>query len=200
MMRAIELSDVTTDDVLFIEKNKTVTLTWRVSKTDSQGATISRTLQCVCEDQCDLRCPYSALRVLVNFAKLKNTPEKAIATNTKDLRATKAEIVKSWQRLYGKEVRGHSTRRSGALQYIRKGWTVSQVIYLGRWKSSIILEYAQEAFQSMPVNNSNSFKGETEKDKQTSVIKEVVTQKSMPEDDKEKRELLTRLKGRAQIT
>lgn len=52
---------------------------------------------------------------------------------------------------------GHSTRRSGALQYIRKGWSVSQVAFLGRWKSNIILQYADEALQSIPVNASANF-------------------------------------------
>ena len=46
-----------------------------------------------------------------------------------------------------------------ALQYIRKGWAVSQVGYLGRWKSNVILEYAQEALESLAVNASNHFKG-----------------------------------------
>lgn len=50
--------------------------------------------------------------------------------------ATKAEIVSVWKRLRSRSVTGHSTRRSGALQYIRKGWAISQVGYLGRWKSN----------------------------------------------------------------
>jgi hypothetical protein len=54
-------------------------------------------------------------------------------------------------------VSGHSTRRSGALQYIRKGWAVSQVAYLGRWKSNVILEYAQEALETMAINAGNTF-------------------------------------------
>jgi hypothetical protein len=60
---------------------------------------------------------------------------------------TKSHIVKDWQWLYGDEVTGHSARRSGALQYIRKGWPVTQVGYLGRWKSNVIMEYAQEALE-----------------------------------------------------
>ena len=32
---------------------------------------------------------------------------------------------------------GHSARRSGALHYIREGWDIPQVGYLGRWKSAI---------------------------------------------------------------
>ena len=67
-------------------------------------------------------------------------------------RATKKDLVDSWRTLYGQDITGHSARRSGALQYIRKGWAVSQVGYLGRWKSNIILEYSQEALESMAVN------------------------------------------------
>ena len=64
----------------------------------------------------------------------------------------------SWKTLYGSTITGHSARRSGALQYIRDGWPVSQVGYLGRWKSNVILEYAQEALESMAVNAGITFK------------------------------------------
>lgn len=70
---------------------------------------------------------------------------------------TKGQIIEAWRNLFGKKVSGHSGRRSGALQYIRRGWRVPQVAYLGRWKSNVILEYAveyaEEALESMPVKS-----------------------------------------------
>lgn len=39
--------------------------------------------------------------------------------------ATKAQIVKTWRWLYGQGVSGHSGRRSGALSYIRAGWSIT---------------------------------------------------------------------------
>ena len=50
------------------------------------------------------------------------------------------------------EVGGHSAGRTGALSYIRKGWAIPQVAYLGRWKSDLIYQYAEEALASLPVN------------------------------------------------
>lgn len=65
-------------------------------------------------------------------------------------------------------------RRSGALQYIRKGWAVSQVGYLGRWKSNIILEYAQEALESMAVNVGVAF-GHSDYLKDPSTVEKEIT-------------------------
>lgn len=66
--------------------------------------------------------------------------------------ATKAMLVSSWQTIFKQRDTGHSARRTGALSYIREGWSISQVAYLGRWKSSVILQYAEEALASMPAN------------------------------------------------
>ena len=157
MMREIELSNLRTEDIKFDCANRMVTILWRESKKDTEGIGISRTLQCLCENGCDLKCPYAVLETLVNHPTLRGTPMGAIAIGKKGRLATKADIVHDWRKLYGKDVTGHSTRRSGALQYIRKGWAVSQVGYLGRWKSNIIMEYAQEALESMAVNNTQCF-------------------------------------------
>ena len=60
--------------------------------------------------------------------------------------------------MYGSEITGHSARRTGALRYIRLGWNIAQVAYLGRWSSSIIYQYAAEALRELPVNESSAFK------------------------------------------
>ena len=158
MMREIEIAALTTNDVIFDKTNRVVSLVWRVSKTDTKAEGMRRALQCLCQqNQCDLRCPYAVLEALCNKAKLSNNVDDLLAADQKGYPATKRDIVKDWQNLYGKEVTGHSTRRSGALQYIRKGWTISQVAFLGRWKSNIIMEYAQEALQSLAVNVGSKF-------------------------------------------
>lgn len=65
--------------------------------------------------------------------------------------ASKGEIVAAWRSLFGKKVTGHSARRSGARQYIRRVWRVPQVAYLGRWDPNVTLQYAEEALATMPV-------------------------------------------------
>ena len=157
MMREIELAALKTTDIKFDEASRRVSITWRASKADAECRGISRTLQCICNDSCDMKCPYATLEVLVNNAVLKGTKGGHVAVNADNHVASKSDIVKDWQKLFNPLVTGHSTRRSGALQYIRKGWSISQVGYLGRWKSSIIMEYAQEALESLAINSSNQF-------------------------------------------
>ena len=162
MMREIEISGLSTEDVRFDPVNRMVTLMWRESKKDTDGLSLSRTLQCLCTEGCDLKCPYAVMESLVNHAALRGTEGGCLAACIDGRRATKAEVVKDWKAIFGTKVTGHSARRSGALQYIRKGWAVSQVGYLGRWKSNVIMEYAQEALESLAVNNTNCFGGDSQ--------------------------------------
>eukprot|EP00434_Breviolum_minutum_P008400 symbB.v1.2.007413.t1/scaffold453.1/size202423/4 len=160
MMREIEIAALRTSNVHFNPKNRTVTLQWLESKMDQSGKSFTRVLQCLCGDGCDLRCPYENLKVIVQKVREVYGVEEEdpwLATTKAGVPATKQQVISAWQGLFGKAVTGHSTRRSGALQYIRKGWSVSQVAFLGRWKSNIILEYADEALQSIPVNSSGNF-------------------------------------------
>ena len=73
MMREIELAALKTTDIKFDESARRVTITWRASKADAECRGISRTLQCICNDSCDMKCPYATLEVLVNNAVLKGT-------------------------------------------------------------------------------------------------------------------------------
>ena len=136
-----------------------MSLKLRVSKTDPSAHSVTRTLQCLCEDVCDLKCPYAVMEVLLHETISKDTKDGALAVATDEnrSRATKSELVDSWATLFNIPVTGHSTRRSGALQYIRRGWAVSQVAFLGRWKSNLIIQYAQEALESMAVNVGGRF-------------------------------------------
>ena len=74
MMREIEIAALTAEDIKFEEASRMVTINWKESKKDAEGLGISRTLQCVCEHGCDLRCPFAVLESLVNLAALRGTP------------------------------------------------------------------------------------------------------------------------------
>ncbi len=152
MMRELEVAALTADLIQFSKTDRSVMVTWEVSKTDPAAAGVKRVLKCVCEGDCDLRCPYEVMLFLVTKAKERRTHPCYLALDDQGFTVSKAQVVASWQFLYGPTITGHSARRSGALQYIRKGWSVAQVAFLGRWKSNIILEYAQEALQTMAVN------------------------------------------------
>ena len=190
MMREIEIAALKRDNFEFNTALKTVALTWFESKTDQEGATITRVLQCQCVDgACGLRCPYdNAMQLVRNaFEGGEERRHGFLATTTRGKAASKHMVLKAWQELFGKEISGHSTRRSGALQYIRKGWSISQVAFLGRWRSNIILQYADEALQSIPVNASSNFNLE----KKDSAV---VRQASIPKDTVIQQEIVMELK------
>ena len=79
-----------------------------------------------------------------------------------------SQLIAAWRELYGKEVSGHLARRTGALTYVRKGWPLAQIAYLGRWKSSIIYQYSEEALQSIPVNREELRGAAPQKEKEPS--------------------------------
>ena len=149
MLREVELAAVYKEDIAIDPKERIVSLTLRISKGDQEAMGLKRTLQCDCQS-CDWTepCPY-------NIAKrvLGNTPIETdrIVHGDGEGVVEKSQTIAAWRKLYGKKVSGHSGRRSGALQYIRRGWHVPQVAYLGRWKSNVILQYAEEALETMPV-------------------------------------------------
>ena len=47
---------------------------------------------------------------------------------------------------------GHSGRRSGAMWYARLGLPIHEIGTLGRWKSSAVFRYIEEALQDIPLN------------------------------------------------
>eukprot|EP00435_Cladocopium_sp_Y103_P057330 s591_g19.t1 len=104
----------------------------------------------------DINLSHEDRLVLVNAAMLRGS-DGTISVDTEGRTAAKADLVKDWKRLFNIPVTGHSTRRTGALQYIRLGWSVPQIGFLGRWKSNVILSYAEEALESMAVNTPGKF-------------------------------------------
>ena len=152
MLREVELAAIHKEDILIDEKEKLVPLTLRLTKTDQEGRGLRRTLQCCCPGECgwDETCPFMITRTALDHIPIE---EDKLVHGDKEEEVTKGQIVEAWRKLFGRRVSGHSGRRSGALQYIRKGWRVPQVAYLGRWKSNVILEYAEEALDSMPVKS-----------------------------------------------
>eukprot|EP00435_Cladocopium_sp_Y103_P009335 s5162_g2.t1 len=156
MMREIEIANLTIADINLSQEDRLVKVTWTESKMDQEGLSISRTLQCICQGGCDISCPYAVSEVLVNAAMLRGS-DGTISVDTEGRTAAKADLVKDWKHLFNIPVTGHSTRRTGALQYIRLGWSVPQVGFLGRWKSNVILSYAEEALESMAVNTPGKF-------------------------------------------
>eukprot|EP00435_Cladocopium_sp_Y103_P076222 s94_g82.t1 len=156
MLREIELALVEKDHIRLNFDTKRVTFILPMSKTDQEGNEVRRVLQCLCPNKiCDVSCPFFvAVRLLDKMIAL-GWNKASVLNNGKQ--ATKAQLVADWRKIFGPSVSGHSARRTGALRYIRSGWSISQVAYLGRWRSSVIMEYAAEALESLPVNLGHTF-------------------------------------------
>ena len=149
MMRELEIAALHTGLVHLNPEDRTVMVSWESSKNDTSAAGTRRVLKCICDGDCDMRCPYEVLAFLVKKAKEVVSHPHYLAVDGAGQPVSKAAVVGSWQYLYGPSITGHSGSRSGALQYIRKGRSISQVAFLGRWKSNII--------QTMAVNVGDKF-------------------------------------------
>ena len=153
MLREIELAAMNVSDVFIDYINKRVTVTIRTSKMDAESKGVRRTLQCLCqENTCLKECPFTVSAKLVGMVESFNGTDSKLALTKRKNTPSKYAMVNTWKAFYGEHLTGHSARRTGALKYIREGWSVSQVAHLGRWKSSAILLYAEEAMEDMPAN------------------------------------------------
>ena len=65
---------------------------------------------------------------------------------------TKLNMVESWKQGLVPKISGHSARRSGAMYYTRAHMALADISYLGRWKSSAVLRYIEDALQDIPLN------------------------------------------------
>ncbi len=153
MLREIELAAMNVSDVLIDYMSKKVTVTIRTSKMDAEAKGVRRTLQCLCQEgTCHRECPFDVSAKLVSLVERFNGTDSKLALTKRKSTPSKYAVVNTWKAFYGGQLTGHSARRTGALKYIREGWSVSQVAHLGRWKSSAILLYAEEALEDMPAN------------------------------------------------
>eukprot|EP00435_Cladocopium_sp_Y103_P056771 s1426_g19.t1 len=153
MLREIELANICTEDIMLDHTVRRVTLTLKMTKTDPEAKGVRRTLQCLCSgNNCEVECPFIVSQSLLGKVEKFNGTGSPVALTKAKILAKKADLVRTWKWLFGKDTSGHSGRRTGALQYIRSGWSVTQVAHLGRWKSSAILAYAEEALEQMPAN------------------------------------------------
>ena len=155
MLREVELALVELEHITMDFENKTIKLVLPVTKTDQESNKVTRVLQCCCDVfPCKQDCPcYVTARLLdgMQAKKLKHA-----CTTKRGKRASKAALVGDWRTLFG-SASGHSARRTGALMYIRAGWAIAQVAFLGSWKSNIIYQYANEALEPLPVNNRHTY-------------------------------------------
>eukprot|EP00435_Cladocopium_sp_Y103_P072030 s106_g39.t1 len=151
MLRAIEAANVKAKDVVVKVEEKIVRCHIRKSKTDQKGAGSWRTLSCCGNSPCQRSCAFNlaimALNDLDNAEK-----ESALFPDGRGNEVSKIHMVTSWAGHLQEEVTGHPARRSGAMAYARAGLEVQSIQFLGRWKSSAVVRYIEEALTELPMN------------------------------------------------
>ena len=101
-------------------------------------------------------CPYNlAVISLADHAKGKTGAYLFPTMDRKHV--SQFNLVKSWSEYLTQGVSGHSARRSGAMMYARGGMSVQEIAYLGRWKSSAVFRYIEQALQDVPLNITGKF-------------------------------------------
>ena len=151
MLRAIEAANVRASDVVVKTENKVVRLNVRKSKMDQKGAGTWRTLKCCGLEHCKRDCPFDlAIRALNDLkGATANTP---LFPDNKGGNVSKIHMVTSWTKNIDEDMTGHSARRSGAMRYARQGMSVQAIQFLGRWESSAVFRYIEEAMTEIPMN------------------------------------------------
>ena len=151
MLRAIEASSLEVGHVSIDHEKKTVRLYIPKSKVDQKGLGVSRCLACCCCGACDTLCPWSL--AMMALAKLRDLSSKApLFPSYEGKKLSQYCLVKSWTVKLEGSITGHSARRSGAMRYARLGWHIQDIAFLGRWKSSAVFRYIEQALQEVPAN------------------------------------------------
>ena len=79
-------------------------------------------------------------------------PHEFVFQDSQGKKLSKAKMVEGWAMVTSENIQGHSARRSGAMGYVRLGMPIQELAFLGRWRSSVVLTYAEDALQSEPAN------------------------------------------------
>ena len=153
MLREIEMRKMKLQDITFPGDNRWITIWLPTSKCDQEGRGIRRTLRCCGKSPCTPLCPWALGWKVVEVARAKGAlPGSALFASWNNLKATsKSGNIKAWKAHLGEHVSGHSPRRSGAMYYVRAGLPIQELAFLGRWKSNVVLQYAEEALQEKAV-------------------------------------------------
>ena len=149
MLRCAEVAAVRWSHVSVDKAKKFVTLRIPISKTDQTGWGVRRTLGCCGLRRCVWTCAWKVWSELLKRSTSKS--EFVFLERFESSKSTR-KMTMAWQSKLKAGVTGHSARRSGAMMYVRAGLPLQEVAFLGRWKSNVVLNYAEEALEKVPAN------------------------------------------------
>ena len=191
MLREVEVSSMKWRDVTKCEVGKKITIFIPLSKCDQQGLGVRRTLQCCMNKSCFRWCCWRVWNEIFKaYRGPLRDPHEYIFQDSEHRKLSKAKMVEGWARVTNEHIQGHSARRTGAMNYVRLGMPIQELAFLGRWKSTVVLSYAEDALQSEPANRNLTNRGNSKGKKseaaaEPSASKENV--RDMPMDMKEKK-------------
>ena len=153
MLREIEVSAMKWKDVSADWSRKRISIFIPISKCDQQALGVRRTLQCCANRTCQRWRPWRLwLELWRALHGDQREPGEFVFQDVEGKKLSKAKMVEGWAKVTVPEIQGHSARRSGAMGYVRLGMPIQELAFLGRWKSSVVLTYAEDALESEPAN------------------------------------------------
>eukprot|EP00438_Fugacium_kawagutii_P003145 Skav224992 [mRNA] locus=scaffold373:32709:39847:- [translate_table: standard] len=148
----ISLSVLRVSDLAVDLARRAASLNVTKSKMDQKAKGVRRTLRCCGHTTCLRECPVSlATRILADHTQFSE--QAPLFPDNNGTMVPKVRMVKAWMDVLDPEISGHSARRTGAMLYARLGTPLHEIAMLGRWKSSAVFRYGEEALQDIPLNN-----------------------------------------------
>ena len=151
MLRAIEASQIMAKDLELDQDHKTVKLFIKKSKTDQKASGTWRTLACCGKSPCARDCAFKLASIALEDLR-SNSPDSPLFPDGEGHWVSKLHMVTAWSAHLDEGATGHSARRSGAMHYARRGTPIQSIQFLGRWKSSAVFRYVEEAMMEIPLN------------------------------------------------
>ena len=154
MLRAVEAVQVEVKHLTVNTDEKTVKLFIPKSKMDQAEKGTFRTLGCCGKSPCKIFCAWRIAEDAIEETKKKKSKGKTryLFPTSCGEKVSQFNLIRAWQTYLDEGLTGHSARRSGAMQYTRLGMSVPEISFLGRWKSSAVFRYIEEALQELPAN------------------------------------------------
>eukprot|EP00438_Fugacium_kawagutii_P030047 Skav201343 [mRNA] locus=scaffold1389:351053:352966:+ [translate_table: standard] len=151
MLRSTEAAGVKKGHVKINGEKKEVSLLIPVSKTDQRAAGTRRTLKCCGLQVCSRYCPFDLAQKCVTELPQVN-PDEPMFPDFEGRAMTRLQLIAAWAGKLDQHMSGHSARRSGAMYYTRQNMSIETLSFLGRWRSSAVFRYVEEALVEVPLN------------------------------------------------
>eukprot|EP00435_Cladocopium_sp_Y103_P022794 s3697_g5.t1 len=161
MLREIEANACKWEHVRVDGQARRISLFIPVSKMDQMGRGVKRTLQCCGQMPCIRFCAWSVWQRMETERAKRKTRGKFMFVDKDDKQLSKSKMIELWKTANDGPLSGHSARRSGAMEHVRQGLQIQELAFLGRWRSAVVLTYANDALQEMPANRVAIGMGET---------------------------------------